>query len=57
MNTSCNRVKPNRTTSSDRKINIAKADVHTSDFSLPESQNAKECKTKIKSHCYNPTIN
>jgi hypothetical protein len=57
MNTSCNRVKPNRTTSSDRKISIAKADVHTSDFSRPESQNAKECKTKIKSHCYNPTIN
>jgi hypothetical protein len=25
---------------------MAKADVHTSDFSRPESQNANECKTK-----------
>ena len=29
---------------------MAKADVHTSDFSRPESQNANECKTKIKSY-------
>jgi hypothetical protein len=45
INTSCNKIKPNKTTSSDRKISIAKADVHTSIFSRPESQNANECKT------------
>jgi hypothetical protein len=46
INTSCNKIKPNKTTSSDRKISMAKADVHTSDFSRPDSQNANECKAK-----------
>jgi len=48
IKTSCNKIKPNKTTSSDRKISIAKADVHTSNFSRPDNQNANECKTKIK---------
>ncbi len=53
INTSCNNIKPNKTTSSDRKISIAKADVHTSNFSRPDNQNAKECKTKRKFLLYN----
>ncbi len=53
INTSCNKVIPNKTTSSDRKISIAKADVHTSNFSRPASQNANECKTKYQIFLHN----
>ena len=52
MNTSNNKTKPSKITSSDRKINMAKAAVHTTDFSLPESQYAKECKTKISANIF-----
>jgi hypothetical protein len=48
INTSCNKVIPNKTTSSDRKISITKADVHTSSISRPDNQNANECKTKYQ---------
>lgn len=53
INTSCNNIKPNKTTSSDRKISIAKADVHTSNFSRPDNQNANECKTKYQIFLHN----
>jgi len=46
MKTSCNKIKPNRTTNSDRKIKIANADDQTRDFFRPDSQYANVCKTK-----------
>lgn len=46
IKTSCNKIKPNKITSSDRNTSIAKADVQTSAFSRLESQNENACKAK-----------